>query len=195
MARILSGSQDGFFLLEDKKGRTYVKGLNDTRRKMLSLGMERNEFEKYIKDAAIMVARKAMFDAPRVSGSLALSVRGKASASYNKRMAAKGLRGLLGMTDTVRVTNWGGVVTAGSPQRVQYARRVSYGAYFVAGQFAKSNTSQRGYATRRWRETKRTPGNPYMVRAREAMKPQMVELLNNRLRYWMKKRGFETNGL
>jgi hypothetical protein len=88
---------------------------------------------------------------------------------------------------------FGGVVTAGSPARVQYARRISYGMRHVAGEFAK--TAKEGTATRQWRTTVRTPGNAYMVKAREAKKNDMVELLNRKIRYWIKQKGFDTNGL
>jgi hypothetical protein len=190
MATVLSGSRDGIYLLQDTKGRTYIKGLNETRNKMIELGMNRNEFEKYIKDAAKIVAIRATQSAPRITGNLAISIRGLASKKYTKTVSAGGLAGLLGGTTQIGVQTFGGVVTAGSPSRVQYARRVSYGAYMVAGQTAKSNNSRRGYATRVWRNTVRTPGNAYLGRAREEMKPTMVELLNRRMRYWIQKKGF-----
>lgn len=195
MATVLTGSRDGIYLLEDSKGRTYVKGLNETRKKMVAMGMDRNEFQKYIKDAAIVVAKQASRTAPSISGALASSVRGWASKKYTKTVSAGGLRGLLGGTVTQSKMAYGGVVTAGTPSRVQYARRVSYGSYTVAGQPAKQNTSQRGYATRVWTQTRRGPGNPYMIRARERMKPVMVNMLEGRLKKWIKEKGFKTNGV
>jgi hypothetical protein len=195
MAAVLAGSRDGIYLLQDSKGRTYVKGLNETRQKMVAMGMDRNEFQKYIKDAAIVVARQAGRTAPSISGALASSIKGWASKKYTKTMKASGIRGLLGGTVTVSKQAYGGVVTAGSPSRVKYARRVSFGQYTVAGKSALSNNSQRGYATRVWKQTRRGQGNPYMVQARERMKPVMVKMLEGRLAEWMRKKGFRTNGL
>jgi hypothetical protein len=192
---VLAGSRDGIYLLQDSKGRTYVKGLNETRKKMVAMGMDRNEFQKYIKTAAIVVAREATRTAPSTTGELAKSIKGWASKKYTKTMNAGGIRGLLGGTVTVSKQAYGGVVTAGTPSRVKYARRVSFGQYTVAGKPALSNTSQRGYARRVWRETRRGTGNPYMVQARERMKPVMVKMLERRLAEWIRKKGFRTNGL
>jgi hypothetical protein len=196
MATVLGGSRDGIYLLQDTKGRTYVKGLNETRKKMVAMGMDRNEFQKYIKNAAIMVAREASRTAPSITGQLATSVRGWASKKYTKKVSAGGLRGLLGGTVTLSKMAYGGVVTAGTPARVQYARRVSLGSYQVAGRRqVADNGSQRGYASRVWRTTKRGEGNPYMIRAREKMKPRMVQMLEKDLATWMRKKGFRTNGV
>jgi hypothetical protein len=192
MATVLGGSTAGIYLLQDTKGRTYVKGLEETRRKMVAMGMDRNEFQKYIKDAAIVIAREASITAPSITGSLASSVKGFASKKITKTVSAGGLRGLLGGTMSVSRQVYGGVFVAGSPSRVQYARRVSYGSYTVAGESAKSNNSQRGYATRVWKETRRGPGNAYMVKAREKMKPVVVQMLTGRLAAWIRKKGFTT---
>lgn len=192
MATVLSGSKAGIYLLQDTKGRTYVKGLNETRKAMIALGMDRNEFQKYIKDAAIVIAREASITAPSITGSLASSVKGFASKKITKTVKAGGLRGLLGGTMSVSRQVYGGVVEAGTPSRVKYARRVSYGSYTVAGEQAKSNNSQRGYATRVWKETRRSPGNAYIVKAREKMKPVLVQMLNGRLAKWIREKGFRT---
>jgi hypothetical protein len=162
---------------------------------MVAMGMDRNEFQKYIKTAAILVAREATRTAPVLTDALAMSIKGWASKKYTKTMKASGIRGLLGGTVTVSKQAYGGVVTAGTPSRVKYARRVSFGQYTVAGKPALSNTSQRGYRTRVWKETRRGTGNPYMVRARERMKPAMVKMLERRLAEWIRKKGFRTNGL
>jgi hypothetical protein len=193
MATVLSGSTDFIYLLQDTKGRTYVKGLNETRKKMIEMGMDRNEFQKYIKDAAIVVAREAARTAPSISGNLGSSIRGFASKKVTKTIKASGLAGFFGGTVQVSRQVYGGVIEGGTPSRIQYARRVSYGSYTVAGEPARSNNSKRGYATRVWKETRRGPDNPYMVRAREKMKPVMVQMLNGRLAEWIRKKGF-SNG-
>jgi len=182
---ILSGSADGIHLLRDTKGRTYIKGLEETRKKMLDMGVERNLFEKWIKESAIMAAKEATRTAPRISGALAISVRGFASKRWVQTSKTTGA--------LEKRYAFGGVVVAGTPTRVQYARQVSYGMRHVAGEFAKTNNF--GSTRRIWRKTVQGRGNPYMVKAREAKKSDMVELLNRRMRYWIKQKGFETNGI
>jgi hypothetical protein len=179
MATVLSGSTDGIFLLQDSKGRTYVKGLNETRAKFLQMGGDRNMFEKWIKEAALVAAREATVTAPRITGSLAQSVRGFASKTVNIRNSGTGA--------VDRRMVFGGVITAGSP-RVQYARAVSLGTYHVAGQRSVSGD-------RVWRTTVRGKGNPYMVKAREKKKSYMVTLLNFKLAQYIKQKGFDTHGL
>jgi hypothetical protein len=192
MATVLGDSTAGIYLLQDTKGRTYVKGLNETRKKMVAMGMDRNEFQKYIKDAAIVIAKQASRTAPVLTGNMASSVRGYASKKLTKTVSRSGLAGLLGGTMQVSRQVYGGLFAAGTPSRVQYARRVSYGSYTVAGERAKQNNSQRGYATRVWKQTRRGPGNAYMVQAREKMKPVVVQMLNGRLAEWIRKKGFRT---
>jgi hypothetical protein len=185
MGTVIGGFGGAIGLSRDTAGRTYITGLNETRRAMIEMGLERNLFEKWIKESALLAAKEATRIAPRVSGSLAVSVRGFASKSMNIKSRTTGA--------VERRFAFGGVVTAGSPARVQYARRISYGMRHVAGEFAK--TAKEGTATRQWRTTVRTPGNAYMVKAREAKKNDMVELLNRKIRYWIKQKGFDTNGL
>jgi hypothetical protein len=192
MATVLGGSTAGIYLLQDTKGRTYVKGLNETRKKMVQMGMDRNEFQKYIKDAAIVIARQAARTAPTLTGSMASSIRGYASKKLTKTVSLGGLAGLMGGTTKVSRQAYGGVFTAGTPSRVPYARRVSYGSYTVAGKAAVQHNSDRGYARRVWKQTRRGPGNAYMVQAREKMKPVVVQMLNGRLAEWIRKKGFRT---
>jgi len=185
MGTVIGGFGGPIGLSRDTKGRTYITGLKETRKIMLEMGVERNLFEKWIKESALLAAKEATRIAPRVSGSLAVSVRGFSSKTMYIKSRTTG--------QPEKRFAFGGVVTAGSPARVPYARRISYGMRHEAGQFAK--TAKEGTKTRQWRTTVRTPGNPYMVKAREAKKPDMVELLNRKLRYWIKQKGFETNGL
>jgi acyl-coenzyme A thioesterase PaaI-like protein len=193
---VLAGSRDGIYLLQDKKGRTYIKGLNETREKFLKMGGDRNLFEKWVKQSAVMAAKEATRTAPVISGKLALSVRGYAS----KKAFVKNR--VTGSVDSRMV--FGGIITAGSArvrnvtdevgaQRqvttgVQYGRAVSLGTYRVAGQPSKTGN-------RIWRTTVRGKKNPYIVKARNKMKPAMVRLLNFQLNTYIKQKGFQTNGL
>jgi hypothetical protein len=193
MGTVIGGSTDGIYLLQDTKGRTYIKGLNETRLKFLEMGGDRNLFEKWVKQSAIIAAKEATRTAPVISGRLAQSVRGYAS----KKAFVKNK--VTGGVDSRMV--FGGLVTSGSARvrnvvgstgttttGVQYGRAVSLGTYRVAGQ--RSQTGDRV-----WRTTVRGKGNPYIVKAREKMKPAMVRLLNFQLNNYIKQKGFRTNGL
>jgi hypothetical protein len=185
MGTVIGGFGGAIGLSRDAAGRTHITGLNETRKKMLDMGVERNLFEKWIKESALLAAREATRIAPRNSGMLAVSVRGFASKSMNIKSRTTG--------SVERRFAFGGVFTAGSPARVQYARRISYGMRHEAGDFAVA--TKPGTTTRQWRTTVRTPGNAYMVKARESKKNDMVELLNRKIKYWIKQKGFDTNGL
>ena len=193
MGTVIGGHTDGIYLLQDTKGRTYIEGLNETRQKFLAMGGDRNLFEKWVKQSAIIAAKEATRTAPVISGRLAQSVRGYAS----KKAFVKNK--VTGGVDSRMV--FGGLVTSGSARvrnvvgstgttttGVQYGRAVSLGTYRVAGQ-----PSQTG--NRVWRTTVRGKGNPYIVKAREKMKPAMVRLLNFQLNTYIKQKGFSTNGL
>jgi len=189
---VIGGQTDGIYLLQDTKGRTYIKGLNETRLKFLEMGGDRNLFEKWVKDAAQVVAREAIATAPVITGKLASSIRGYAS----KKAFVKNR--VTGGVDSRMV--FGGIITAGSARvrnviggsttttGVQYGRAVSLGTYRVAGQ-----PSQTG--NRVWRTTVRGKGNPYIIKAREKKKSYMVTLLNFKLNNYIKQKGFRTNGL
>jgi hypothetical protein len=190
---VLSGSREGIYLLQDSKGRTYIKGLNETRQKFLEMGGDRNLFEKWIKEGAKVIAREATTTAPSITGRLAASVRGYASKkAFVKNRATGGVDSRMvfggivtaGSARVRNVTETGGQVTTG----VQYARAVSLGTYRVAGQ-----QSQTG--NRVWRTTYRGRGNPYIVKAREKKKSYLVTMLNYQLNKYIKQKGFSTNGL
>jgi len=184
MGTVIGGFGGPVGLSRDKGGRTYITGLSETRKKMLEMGVERNLFEKWMKEAAFLAARQASFDAPKLHGVLFTTVRAYASKTMNIKSRTTG--------KTERKYAIGGVIQAGSA-KVPYARQVSFGMRHVAGEPAKSYTF--GKTRRFWRTTVSTRGNAYMVKAREAQKPNMVQLLNNKIRIWIKQKGFETNGI
>ena len=196
MGTVIGGSTDGIYLLQDTKGRTYIKGLNETRQKFLEMGGDRNLFEKWVKQSAIIAAKEATRTAPRISGALALSVRGYASkkafiknkvtGGVDSRMVFGGL--VVSGSGRVRNVLEGGAVVGQTTTGVQYGRAVSLGTYHVAGQ-------QSANGNRTWRTTVRGKGNAYIVKARNKMKPVMVRLLNFQLNTYIKQKGFRTNGL
>lgn len=196
MGTVISGSTDGIYLFKDTNGRTSVQGLNDTRQKFLAMGGDRNLFEKWVKDAAKVVAREATQTAPRITGALALSVRGyaskkafiknKVSGGIDSRMVFGGI--IASGSARVRNTISAGGVVDSTTTGIQYARAVSLGTYHVEG--SRSQTGNRV-----WRTTVRGKGNPFIVKAREKKKSYMVTMLNFQLNKYIKQKGFQTNGL
>lgn len=196
MGTVIGGSTDGIYLFQDTKGRTSIQGLNKTRQKFLEMGGDRNLFEKWVKQAAIVAAKEATRTAPRITGALALSVRGYASkkafiknkvtGGVDSRMVFGGL--VVAGSGRVRNVLEGGAVVGQTTTGVQYGRAVSLGTYHVAGQ-------QSANGNRTWRTTVRGKGNAYIVKARNKMKPVMVRLLNFQLNAYIKQKGFSTNGL
>lgn len=197
MGTVIGGSTDGIYLFEDTNGRTYIRGLNETRQKFLAMGGDRNLFEKWVKQSATMAAREAQKTAPIISGKLAASVQGYASKkAFIKNKVTGGVDsrmvfGGLVTSGSTRVRNVikGGVRTGETRTTgVQYGRAVSLGMYHVAGERSISGN-------RIWRTTVRGKKNPYIVKARNKMKPAMVRLLNFQLNNYIKQKGFKTNGL
>lgn len=145
----------------------------------MAMGIERNEFEKWIKQSAIISARHVGRRAPVLTGRLAMSIRGNAS----KKIKVKG------GTETRRV--FGGVVLStpkarlprqrrdGSPVGAdyfrEYGRRISFGYYNP-------------------KTKKRTRPNPFMKDGLNSAKPSVVRYWQGRIKWWIEKKGFDTNG-
>lgn len=150
------------------------------------MGEDRNLFDKWMKEAALVAAREAVRLAPKSTGKLATSIRGWASKTLIIKSRTGG--------QPQKRFAYGGVITAGSGN-TQYGRATSYGMRHQAGREALSNNSTRGYATRTWLESVKGRANAFMIRARENKKPYMVTLLNYRLKQYIEKKGFSTSGL
>lgn len=164
-----SGDSANVYLSTDKLGRTYIKGLHETRRALMAMGMERNLFEKWIKQSAIITAREAGRMAPIQTGRLASSIRAQASKKYTSHGAVK--------------RAYGGVVLGRTP----YARQTSYGMRHQAGQNSIAGD-------RTWRKTTRGRNNEFMVKARERSKPAIVRFWRMKIKQWTESKGFDTNG-
>lgn len=189
----MAETQYGVRLATSKAGSTYIAGLygkNGVAQKLKSMGLERNEFQKWVKQAALIVATRATHLAPRQSGALALSIRGYSGKKVTQNNApAKYL--------------FGGVVVA--QPRVPgksdtYAKAVSFGRYYrnISDKTLSTLSSRRSLATfsnleRRVTEG-RTKGNPYMRTARNDSRSAIVKMWNKEINRWVEKNGFELEG-
>jgi hypothetical protein len=164
----MSESQYGVRIATNKSGNAYIAGLygkDGVSQKLKAMGMERKEFLRYVKQAAIITAQRATHLAPRESGKLALSIGGFAGKKITPNNApARYL--------------YGGVVVA--QPRVPgkdstYAKSVSFGRYYRVSGI-------------------RTKGNPYMRTARDQTRQAVVKMYNKEIGQWIRKNGFETTG-
>lgn len=173
----------GVRLATSKSGKAYIAGLygrDGVAQKLKAMGLERNEFQKWVKQAAVIVAQRATHLAPVRSGALALSIRGYSGKKVTQNNApARYL--------------FGGVVIAqpkvpGSTDT--YAKRISFGTYKQRWGTISMGGVQVGA---RLTDT-RTKGNPYMRTAREQTRSAVVRMWNKEIQNWIVKNGFDTDG-
>jgi hypothetical protein len=164
----MSESQYGVRIATSKGGNAYIAGLygkDGVAQKLKAMGLERNEFQKWVKQAAIIVAQRATHLAPRDTGRLALSIRGFAGKKITPN------------NEPARYL-FGGVIIAQPkvPGRSDtYAKRISFGKY-------------------NFRTGVRTPGNPYIRTARDQTRQAVVKMWNKEIGRWIERNGFETTG-
>jgi hypothetical protein len=164
----MSESQYGVRVATSKSGSVYIAGLygkNGVAQKLKSMGLERNEFQKWVKQAALIVAQRATHLAPRDTGRLALSIRGFAGKKITPNNAPARFL-------------FGGVIIA-QPRVVgsdsTYGKAVSFGRYYPES-------------------GKRTKGNPYMRTARDQTRQAVVKMWNKEIGRWIERNGFDTTG-
>jgi hypothetical protein len=164
----MADSVYGVRVATSKSGSAYIAGLygpNGVARKLKEMGLERNEFQKWVKQAALIVAQRATHLAPRQSGRLALSIRGYAGKKITPNNApARYL--------------FGGVVIAQPKQRGatdSYGKSVSFGRYYPATGV-------------------RTKSNPYIRTARDQTRSAVVRMWNKEIGRWIEKNGFDATG-
>lgn len=166
-------------LSTDRLGRTQVQGVYETRRALMAMGMERNEFEKWIKESAIITARHIGRRAPVLTGKLATSIRGYASkkVSYAKNEKSKRVFGgvVVSSPKAARPRTHRDGSPVNSDVFREYGRRISFGYYNP-------------------RTKKRTRPNPFMRDGRNSAKPTVVRFWSGRIENWIRKKGFDTNG-
>jgi hypothetical protein len=165
----MSESQYGVRVATSKNGNAYIAGLygkDGVAQKLKAMGLERNEFQKWVKQASIIVAQRATHLAPVRSGKLALSIRGFAGKKITpNNQPAKYL--------------FGGVIIAQPTvpgKSSTYGKSVSFGRYYPDSGI-------------------RTKGNPYMRNARDQTRQAVVKMWNKEIGRWIEKNGFETTGL
>lgn len=185
----MSESQYGVRIATSKAGNAYIAGLygkDGVAQKLKKMGLERNEFQKWVKQAALIVATRATHLAPRQTGRLALSIRGAAGKKITRNnRPAQYL--------------FGGVVIA---QPKVPGKSDTYGKAISFGRFYKKSDLGLRLGSRVFKDSRgvrqqniRTPGNPYMRTARQQSQSAVVKMWNNEIRKWIEKNGIETEGL
>jgi hypothetical protein len=159
-------------IARSSKGVEYIKGFEETRKKLLELEIgERNDMNRALKEAAQLVASRVR--APYMTGRLQRSVRGAASRKVRNRYIRKGV-----------------VSTGINKDRTKdYARRISLGTYretttvtqYAAGLFSQSITTGQRYK-----------GNTFLKDARDRNRGAVVRLINKRVNQMIRRKGFKT---
>jgi hypothetical protein len=184
----MSESQYGVRVATNKSGNAYIAGLygkNGVAQKLKAMGLERNEFQKWVKQGALIVAARAASIAPVQNGTLAESIRGYAGKKITPNNApARYL--------------FGGVVVA-QPRvpgkSTTYAKAVSFGRFYKqSNDFRRLVTIITGNTRGVRMESIRTKGNPYIRTAREQTRPQVVKMWNMNISRWIEKNGFDATG-
>jgi len=182
-----------------KKGATYftIDGLYGPKgilEKLKAMGLERNEFMRWQKEAAKIVARRATHLAPRDTGNLATNIGGFAGKKITpNNKPSRFIFGSLVIAQPpikMEQTNAAGELTGRRVNRkltyktfegktltsnITYGKSISLGRYYPAS-------------------GKRTQGNPYIRNARDQTRSAVVKMWNTEIGRWIEKNGFETTG-
>lgn len=175
----MSESQYGVRIATGKNGNAYIAGLygkDGIAQKLKKMGLERNEFQKWVKQAAVMVARRATYLAPVQSGRLAASIRGYAGKKITQN------------NNPARFL-FGGVIIASAVDDLQRMKRredsdyemISYAKHVSYGRYDKATNRRIG-------------GNPYIRKARDQTRYEVVKMWNKEIGKWIERNGFETTG-
>ena len=184
----MDNSVYGVRVAHNKTGSAYIAGLygkDGVAQKLKSMGMERNEFQKLVKQAAIIVAQRATHLAPRRSGALALSLRGYQGKKVTQNNAPA-------------LYLFGGVVIASAKERGEtdsYAKAVSFGRFYKRSDLG-SRIGARVFRDGRGirQQDIRTKGNPYIRTARNQTRTAVVRMWNKEIGRWIEKNGFDATG-
>jgi hypothetical protein len=185
----MSDSQYGVRLATNKSGNAYIAGLygkDGVAQKLKAMGMERNEFQRIIKQGALIVAARAFQLAPRgETGKLGMSIRGYAGKKITpNNQPARYL--------------YGGVIVAQPKSEtgsVSYGKAVSLGRYYKASKLStRIAVKLLGDSSGVRMNAIRTKGNPYIRTAREQTREKVVKMYNKEIGQWIRKNGFDTEG-
>ena len=175
----MSESQYGVRIATNKSGNAYIAGLygkDGVAQKLKAMGLERNEFQKWVKQAALIVAQRATHLAPRDTGRLALSIRGYAGKKITQN------------NNPARFL-FGGVIIASAVDDLQRMKRrddskyemISYAKHVSYGRYNKATN-------------RRVGGNPYIRTARNQTRQAVVKMWNKEIGKWIERNGFDTTG-
>ncbi len=195
----MSDSLYGVRLAQNKAGKTYIAGLygkNGVAQKLKSMGLERNEFQKWVKQAALIVAQRATFLAPRQTGRLALSIRGYAGKKITQNNApARYLFGGVVIASGVDQQQIAKRRNDSTYEVMSYAKAVSFGRYYQRSSLGLRIGARLTGDSRGVRQSAiRTKGNPYMRTAREQTRSAVVKMWNRNIGRWIEQNGFDAEG-
>lgn len=186
----------GVRVAHNKAGNAYIAGLygpNGVSRKLQAMGLERNQWQKWVKQASKIVARRASLLAPKGTGNLSRSIDGFAGkrVTSNNQPARYLFGGVVIAQPSVKTVNSAGrrVIardTYTSYEGKQVTEKISYGKAISFGRYFPATFG---------RPAIRTPGNPYMRRARDQTRYDVAKMWNREIKQWIETNGFETTGL
>lgn len=185
----MAEGQYGVRIAHSKAGSAYIAGLygpDGVARKLKALGLERNLFQKWVKQAAMIVAQRATHLAPRDTGRLALSLR-----------AAAGKK----ITPNNRPAQYlfGGVVIAQAKERGasdSYAKAISFGRFYKRSHVLDRVQARVTGNTQGVRmQNIRTKGNPYLRTAKNQTRSAVVKMWNKEIGRWIESNGIDVQGL
>lgn len=182
----------GVRIAHNKLGSAYIAGLygpNGVANKLKRMGLERNKWQKWVKQAAQIVARRAAILAPKRTGNLSRNIGGFASkrVTSNNKPAQYVFGGVVVAQPSIRsVGRTVAKRTYKSFEGKQTTEKVSYGKAISFGRYYPANF-QRGAI--------RTPGNPYLRRARDQTRYDVVKMWNREIRQWIESQDIKTEGL
>lgn len=172
-------SYSGVSIATNRKGVAYIDGLYGSEGVIAGLrrlGMESKEFQRINKLSATIVANNSRKLAPKLTGALALSIKGYASKKLSQNnQPAKHIYGGVVIADVSRRARRGerALINRGeSAEIVGYGKRISFGMYQSPEKTVSGNAI-------------RQQPNPYLRTARNKSRPAIVAMWNRELTRWL----------
>jgi hypothetical protein len=182
-----------------KKGEAYftidgLYGPEGVLEKLKVMGLEKNEFMKWMKEAAKITARRATHLAPRDTGNLATNIGGYAGKKITPNNAPS--RFIFGsMVIAQPKIKMDQVNAAGELTGRRVNRTITF-KNFQGKSITDNVTYGKSISLGRYYPLtgKRTKGNPYIRNARDQTRSAVVKMWNTEIGRWIEKNGFETTG-